>query len=72
MEGIIFGLGCLVGCIVTGIIFRLYLVGTLRVDSSDPYDGPYLFLELNKDVDKVVRKTHVILKVKTEDYMPHK
>ena len=40
---------------VAGILFGLIFmnwalnkakVGTLRVDSSDPEDGPYLFLEL--------------------------
>lgn len=39
---IIFALGVLVGAIFTGIVFRLFLVGTLRVDHSDP-DGPFLF-----------------------------
>ena len=39
---IIFILGVLVGAIFTGIVFRLFLVGTLRVDHSDP-DGPFFF-----------------------------
>lgn len=37
---IIFVLGVLVGAIFTGIVFRLFSVGTLRVDYSDP-DGPF-------------------------------
>ena len=54
---IIFILGVLVGAIFTGIVFRLFLVGTLRVDHSDP-DGPFLFLELSKRVEAVVSKKY--------------
>lgn len=60
---IIFILGVLVGAIFTGIVFRLFLVGTLRVDHSDP-DGPFLFLELSKRVEAVVSKKYVVLRVK--------
>ena len=63
---IIFALGVLVGAIFTGIVFRLLLVGTLRVDHSDP-DGPFLFLELSKRVEAVVSKKYVVLRVKAKD-----
>ena len=62
---IIFILGVLVGAIFTGIVFRLFLVGTLRVDHSDP-DGPFLFLELSKRVEAVVSKKYVVLRVKAK------
>lgn len=39
---IIFALGVLAGAVFTGIVFRLFLVGTLLVDHSDP-DGPFYF-----------------------------
>lgn len=68
---IIFALGVLIGAIFTGIVFRLLLVGTLRVDHSDP-DGPFLFLELSKRVESVVSKKHVVLRVEAKDFIPHK
>lgn len=68
---IIFALGVLIGVIFTGIIFRLLLVGTLRVDHSDS-DGPFLFLELSKRVEAVVSKKYVVLRVKVKDFLPHK
>ena len=68
---IIFVLGGSVGAIFTVIIFRLFLVGTLRVDHSDP-DGPFLFLELSKRIEAVVSKKYVVLKVKAKDFIPHK
>lgn len=61
---IIFALGVLVGAIFTGIVFRLLLVGTLRVDHSDP-DGPLR-------VEAVVSKKYVVLRVKAKDFIPHK
>ena len=66
---IIFALGVLVGAIFTGIVFRLFLVGTLRVDHSDP-DGP--FLELSKRVEAIVSKKYVVMRVKAKDFIPHK
>lgn len=68
---IIFALGVLVGAFFTGIIFRLFLVGTLRVDHSDP-DGPFLFLELSKRIESVVSKKYVMLRVKVKDFIPRK
>ena len=67
----IFILGISVGVIITGIIFRFFLVGTLRVDHSDP-DGPFLFLELSKRVESVVSKKYVVMRVKAKDFIPHK
>lgn len=44
------------------------VVGTLRVDRSDP-DGPYLFLELSEDIYKVIHKKYITLKVDTKSYI---
>lgn len=68
---IVFTLGILVGIILTGIVFRFFLVGTLKVDHSDP-DGPFLFLELSKRIESVVSKKYVVLRVKVKDFIPHK
>lgn len=68
---IIFVLGVLVGAIFTGVVFRLFSVGTLRVDNSDP-DGPFLFLELSKRFETIVSKKYVVLRVKAKDFISHK
>ena len=48
------------------------IVGTLRVDTSDE-DGPYLFLEVDKDkVDMLGRSSYVILRVDRSDYISQK
>jgi len=64
-------LGALIGSIFTGIVFRFFLVGALRVDHSDP-DGPFMFLELKKPVSSVTSKKYVVLKVENKDFIPHK
>lgn len=46
MQAIIFlAIGIVVGCILSRLIPKK-IVGTLRVDHSDPDSGPYLFLEI--------------------------
>ena len=69
---IIFVMGVLIGRIFTIIIARINSVGSLRVDTSDPDDNPYLFLELSKDTNYVFRKKYVTLKVNTKDFVPRK
>ena len=65
-------IGCLFGCAATIVAFRVKHIGTLRIDSSDPYEGPYMFLELRKDVGNIGRKKYVILKVNTKSYISQK
>ena len=60
--------GILIGCAVTILVLRVRAIGALRIDRSDP-DGPYLFLELAKDVDPVSTHKYVILKVKNENFI---
>lgn len=68
---IILAIGIAVGSIITRIIIRPLDIGTLRIDTSDP-DGPFMFLELSKDVDTVASKKYVILKVNLENYISQK
>jgi len=68
---IILAIGIVVGSIITRIIIRLLDIGTLRIDTSDP-DGPFMFLELSKDVDTVASKKYVILKVNLKNYISQK
>ena len=44
--------------------------GTLRVDTSDPEDVPYLFLELERNVDDVISKRYALLEVDNHSYLP--
>ena len=67
----VFALGVLTGAVFIGVVFRFFLVGTLRIDHSDP-DGPFLFLELSKRISSVIFKKYVVLKVKKKDFMSHK
>lgn len=46
-------------------------IGDLRVDQSDPTSPPYLFLELDTNVQSVMGKKHVVLRVKLKDFIPH-
>ncbi|QJU22537.1 hypothetical protein HLY09_25740 [Enterocloster bolteae] len=68
---IIFAIGIVVGSIITRIVTKPLDFGTLRIDTSDP-DGPFMFLELSKDVDTVASKKYVILKVNLKSYISQK
>lgn len=60
--------GLFVGWMIATIILRRKkVIGSLRVETSDP-DGPYLFLELNDgNISELLRKRHVMLNVKAGD-----
>ena len=63
-------IGILIGIAVDRKILREKPVGSLRVDRSDP-EGPYLFLELEQDVDSVSKKNIITLKINRKDFIPH-
>lgn len=73
VAGLIFMLllGFVAGWIVRNIFEKTPVSGTLRVDSSDP-DGPYLFLELEENIDIVKRKDCITLKVDNSGYLSQK
>ena len=72
MEFVItFFVGLLIGGFFVYFLSRFDSVGTLRVDRSDPYDGPHLFLELSKGIGAIGRKKYVTLKVNNNSYIPH-
>jgi len=73
--GLVIGgvIGGIIGCIFTrNSMTKKLFVGTLRVDTSDPDDHPYMFLELSTNVDAVTSKKCVVLKVSTENYISQK
>ena len=63
MEYLFVLIGLLVGSIISSIIFfiRYRTVGTLRIDHSDPVKDVYR-IEID-DLDGLIKKKHVILKV---------
>ena len=63
------GIGITLGIIfvILTIAIRVPSVGTLRVDKSDIYDGPHLFLELDRGIHEIVNRKYVLLKVRDED-----
>lgn len=71
MEAILFIAGIFFGIVISIIWVRAYRVGTLRIDQSDPQDGPFMFLELDKGMGNIASKKNVILKVSLENYISH-
>lgn len=47
-------------------------VGTIRVDKSEPELPPKLFLELETDLNTIVKSKYVKLKVLNENYISQK
>lgn len=76
MAGVIIGvvLGVVIGWIIGRFTYKTKPIGNLRIDSSDPDDGPYLFLELSsKSTPNLLKlKKYVTLEVKVENYVSHK
>ena len=64
--------GVLSGSFITILALRVILAGKLRIDNSDPDDGPYLFLELSKGLRYISLAKCVLLWVETKDYNPRK
>lgn len=65
-------IGIVVGSVLTILVMGSLSSGNLRVDQSIPEEDPYLFLELTKSVSMILHKKFVILKVRAEDFIPHK
>ena len=69
---LLFVLGVMVGMLLTKLSYKPDIVGTLRMDSSDPDDGPYLFLELETTPETLKKQNFVTLKVNNESYISQK
>jgi hypothetical protein len=65
---LIFMAGLFAGFIITIVTTRVKAIGYLHVNTADPEDGPYLFLELTSGLDHLAKKDYVLLKVQ----YPHK
>jgi hypothetical protein len=64
---LVFGFIC--GYVVCKAVSIDEPIGDLRVDESDPDDGPYLFLELKSRPESFKHLERVTLNVKAENYI---
>lgn len=72
MEVIYIVIGIVIGLAISVAGLFFCSIGALRIDQSDPTDKPYMFLEIKKGVDNITRRKFVVLKVRREDFIPHK
>lgn len=76
MIWFIFGLlvgGTTAVLFVYKFIFGDKPVGTLRIDTSDQEDGPYIFLEIDHGkISEIYKKKHIMLRVNLKNYISHK
>ena len=66
---IFLGAGIIIGIIISLLFLSLSKSGTLRIDESDIDGDTYLFLELDKSVNKSISKKYVIFKVNRKNYI---
>lgn len=64
--------GYLLGIDVRKSKYEKKSLGVIRVDRSDPDDGPYLFLELCTTPAEITENEYVIFKVNNENYISQK
>lgn len=64
--------GFIVGFITGRTSKREIPIGDLRIDESDPEDGPYLFLELKNPPRSFKHLKRVTLNVVAENYISQK
>lgn len=57
-------IGILIGNLITSFVNKSKLVGTLQVIESDELEQPYIFLELNDEVEMLCDKKYVHMDVK--------
>ena len=66
---IIFLLGASFGGLAMKHSNKPNIVGNLRIDKSDPQDGPYYFLEFETNPKTIEYYDYVTLKVKKENFI---
>lgn len=66
---IAFLLGIPIGCMFGKASRKYDPVGVLRIDNSDPYDGPHLFVEIHKNPKMLKFEKYVTFEVSTESYL---
>lgn len=59
-------IGMQIGYLIANILMSRVRSGYLRIDTSDP-DGPFLFLELSRDLEEVQKQKDILLTVRVEN-----
>lgn len=72
LELAIFLSGAALGVLIVIIFSRKGSSGVLRIDTSDPSEDPYIFLELHENLGSVRRKSQIKLDISTESYISQK
>ena len=67
-----FVLAFFLGFAISTVVNREDPIGDLRIDESDPEDGPYLFLELKNKPSTFKNFKGVVLNVINESYISQK
>ena len=65
---LVFIIGLVVGSTYARYAGKKETYRTLRIDRSDP-DGPYLFLELDRNVEELSKQKHVVFNVLDKNYI---
>lgn len=69
MEIMLFVLGTAFGSIIMWFVKKPQKpMGTLRIDNSDPFDGPHMFLEVHTTLDRFVHRRFVTFEVNQENF----
>lgn len=69
---IVFILGILAGFNFAMFRIKSKTFGAIRIDRSDPDDGPYLFLETKQHPDALMNEHFVIFEVHNENFISSK
>lgn len=70
---LLLSIGLICGAVLAFVFARLVtyerVVGTLMVDTSDPYDGPHMFLQLEENTGDLTKQSYVRFRVDVTNYL---
>lgn len=66
---IVFFIGVAVGIVIMLTVPKDPTMGVLRIDRSDPFEGPQLFLEIDPKAGDITEHDYVTFKVLDESYI---
>ena len=69
VEVLLILLGFIGGMVFFLICLAAKSIGTLRIDQSDPTEPPYLFLELDKPVESIIKEKYVLFRVNKKNFI---
>ena len=69
LEVLLVLLGFVFGMVFFLICLAARLIGTLRIDQSDPTEPPYLFLDLDKPVESIIKEKYVLFRVSKKNFI---